>query len=76
MDSAGNDGTVALGGGAMEIFSRLIYRYCGEYRPTQAMNDRMAIIGKKDYFIVTSNGECHFELSGFDLKKIYEIEGD
>ena len=39
------------------------------------MNDLKSIVGEKDYFVVTSNGECHFELCGFDPKKIYEIEG-
>lgn len=31
---------------------------------------------RKDYFVVTSNGEGHFELCGFDPTKIYEIEGN
>ncbi len=39
------------------------------------MKDLKAIVGDKDYFVVTSNGECHFELCGFDPDKIYEIEG-
>ena len=40
------------------------------------MNDLKAIVGEKDYFVVTSNGEGHFELCGFDPTKIYEIEGN
>ena len=40
------------------------------------MEDLKAIVGDKDYFIVTSNGECHFELCGFAPEKIYEIEGN
>ena len=32
--------------------------------------------GEKDYFVVTSNGEGHFELCGFNPTKIYEIEGN
>ena len=40
------------------------------------MSDLKAIIGEKDYFVVTSNGECHFEMCGFDPEKIYEIEGN
>ena len=40
------------------------------------MEDLKAIVGDKDYFVVTSNGECHFELCGFDPDKIYEIEGN
>ena len=30
------------------------------------METLQALVGQKDYFIVTSNGECHFEKSGFD----------
>ena len=56
--------------------ARLIHHYCGQYRPTPVMEDLKAIVGDKDYFVVTSNGECHFELCGFDPDKIYEIEGN
>ena len=28
------------------------------------------------FFVVTSNGECHFELCGFAPEKIYEVEGN
>lgn len=58
------------------FWARLIHRYCGQYRPTPVMEDLKAIVGEKDYFVVTSNGECHFELCGFDPEKIYEIEGN
>ncbi len=58
------------------FWSRLIHRYCGQYQPTPVMEDLRAIVGDKDYFIVTSNGECHFEMSGFDPGKIYEVEGN
>ena len=39
------------------------------------MQDLRAIVGSKDSFVLTSNGECHFEHSGFVPEKIYEIEG-
>ena len=55
---------------------RLIHHYCGQYQPTPVMNNLKAIVGEKDYFVVTSNGEGHFELCGFDPTKIYEIEGN
>lgn len=58
------------------FWARLIHRYCGQYRPTPVMEDLKAIVGEKDCFIVTSNGECHFELCGFDPEKNYEIEGN
>lgn len=58
------------------FWARLIHHYCGQYQPTPVMEDLKAILGEKDYFVVTSNGECHFELCGFDPEKIYEIEGN
>ena len=58
------------------FWSRLVHHYCGEYRETRVMSDLKKIIGKKDYFVITSNGECHFELCGFPPEKIYEIEGN
>ena len=58
------------------FWSRLIHHYCGEYKESQVMRDLKAIVGNKDYFIVTSNGECHFEMSGFATENIYEVEGN
>ena len=58
------------------FWARLIHRYCGQYQPMPVMNDLKAIVGEKDYFVVTSNGEGHFELCGFEPTKIYEIEGN
>ncbi len=40
------------------------------------MADLKKVIGKKEYFVVTSNGECHFEMCGFAPEKIYEVEGN
>lgn len=58
------------------FWSRLIHHYCSKYQPTAVMNDLKAIIGNKNYFIITSNGECHFEMSGFDTNRIFEVEGN
>ena len=58
------------------FWSRLVRHYCGNYQETQVMADLKKVIGEKDYFVVTSNGECHFELCGFVPEKIYEIEGN
>jgi len=58
------------------FWSRLVYHYCIGYSATPVMQDLKAIIGGKDYFIITSNGECHFEMSGFDPERIYEVEGN
>ena len=58
------------------FWSRLVRHYCKEYRETQVMADLKTVIGEKDCFVVTSNGECHFEMCGFSPEKIYEIEGN
>lgn len=58
------------------FWSRMVNHYNGSYQATQVMKDLKAIIGGKDYFIVTSNGEQHFQLAGFDPQKVYEVEGD
>lgn len=55
---------------------RLIANYYLNYQSTQVMQDLKSLIGNKDYFIVTSNGECHFELAGFSAEKIFEVEGN
>lgn len=58
------------------FWSRLVHHYCGEYKESQVMKDLKAIVGNKDYFVVTSNVECHFEMSGFAPENIYEVEGN
>lgn len=58
------------------FWSRLVRHYCKEYRETQVMADLKTVIGEKDCFVVTSNGECHFEICGFSPEKIYEVEGN
>ena len=58
------------------FWSRLVHHYCGNYAATPVMQDLREIIGDRDYFVVTSNGECHFEQSGFNPEKIYEVEGN
>lgn len=56
--------------------SRLIWHYCGDYKPTPVMQNLRKLVGNKPYFVVTSNGEGHFEQSGFDEDQVYEVEGN
>lgn len=58
------------------FWSRLIHHYCGEYKESQVMKDLKAVVGNKNYFVITSNGECHFEMCGFAPDNIYEVEGN
>ena len=58
------------------FFSRLINHYSGNYAGSEVMDDLKAIVRDKPYFILTSNGEGHFELADFDPQKVYELEGN
>lgn len=57
------------------FWSRLVNHYSGSYEATPVMKTLAKIAEGKEYFIVTSNAECHFELSGFSPDRIYEVEG-
>lgn len=57
------------------FWSRLIKHYCIDYQPTGIMKALQTLSGDKNHFVITSNGECHFELSGFRDDRVYEIEG-
>ncbi len=58
-----------------EFFRRLVKYWVKDYTPSQVMKDLLAIVGDKPYFIVTSNGDTHLELSGFNPARVFEIEG-
>ena len=58
------------------FWSRLVHHYFGSYQETPVMKDLKTLVGDRDYFVVTTNGECHFEACGFDPAKIYEMEGN
>lgn len=57
------------------FWSRLIHHYCGRYHTTETMRNLRSLTKEKDCFVITSNGECHFEMSGFAAERVYEIEG-
>ena len=59
----------------LEFHRRLVKFWVDDYQPSQVMHNLMKVIGQKDYFILTSNGDLHLEKSGFDEKRIFEIEG-
>ena len=58
-----------------EFLRRLIGYWVTDYRPSQVMKDLLAVVGDKDYFILTSNADTHLELSGFAPGKVFEVEG-
>lgn len=59
----------------LEFHRRLVKFWVEDYQPSQVMHNLMKVIDQKDYFILTSNGDLHLEKSGFDEKRIFEIEG-
>lgn len=58
-----------------EFFKTLIRYWIDDYKPSQVMKNLLNVVGKMDYFIITSNGDTHLELSGFAPEKVFEIEG-
>lgn len=58
------------------FLSRLIYKNYHKYEVSTAMKSLYELAHDKPYFIVTSNGECHFEKTGFKDENIFEIEGN
>lgn len=47
-----------------------------EYHPSQVMENLKAVLSGKEYFILTSNADTHFQLCGFDAGRIFEAEGN
>jgi NAD-dependent SIR2 family protein deacetylase len=58
------------------FWSRLITKYIHEYQVSPQMKNLKRLVSDKPYFIITSNGETHFEKAGFDENCIYEVEGN
>ncbi|WP_455645922.1 hypothetical protein [Methanosphaera sp.] len=45
------------------------------YNGSEVFNDLKKIVEAKDYFIITSNADKHFQINHFDENKLFEIEG-
>ena len=57
------------------FLSSLVKEWVTDYRPSEVMMNLRDIVGDKDYFIVTTNGDTHLEESGFSPDKVFELEG-
>lgn len=65
-----------LRGEAKQSFlARLRTYLVDDYVPTPAFASLKKLLAGKDWFVITSNADTHFELSGFDPQRIWEIEG-
>lgn len=58
-------------------YMQTVHRYMIEdYSGSLVMQNLMRIVGNKDYFIVTSNCDTHFQMNGFAEERIFEVEGN
>lgn len=57
------------------FLSKLVKDWVADYTPSEVMLNLKSIVGGKDYFIVTTNGDTHLEESGFSADKVFELEG-
>lgn len=58
------------------FFSRMYEYFIGNGEASSIMRNLYEIMKDKNYFVVTSNGDTHFELAGFSKDRIFEIEGN
>jgi len=56
-------------------FSRNCVTYI-DSKPTQLYKDLLKLVKDKDYFVLTTNVDDHFEKAGFDTKRIFATQGD
>lgn len=47
-----------------------------DYKGSSVMKNLLEILRGKRYFVVTSNGDTHFQMNGFDPDRIFEVEGN
>lgn len=60
-----------------ERFMAQVHQYLiDDYQPTTVFHDLQQLLAQKDYFVVTSNADTHFQMNGFDPQKLWEIEGN
>ena len=58
-------------------FMRKVHQYLiDDYQKTEIFAMLKQIVNQKNYFVVTSNADTHFQLNGFNPEKIFEIEGN
>lgn len=52
----------------------LLNRYT--YQPGQVYKNLFDLLRSKDHFVITTNGDALFEKTGFDLERIFSVQGD
>ncbi|MFB9768942.1 hypothetical protein [Lactiplantibacillus modestisalitolerans] len=62
---------------ARQAFTRQLHRYLIDDYPGAAQFQQIRqLISTKDYFVLTSNADQHFQQNDFDAQRIWEIEGN
>lgn len=57
-------------------WSRFIYYNRYNLEPQKVYQDLLQMVKKKNYFILTTNVDHQFQLSGFDKKRLFYTQGD
>ncbi len=57
-------------------WSRHIYYNRYDLSPGRPYRDLLALIGEKDYFVLTTNVDHQFQLAGFDKARLFYTQGD
>lgn len=64
-------------GSDKQEYMQTVHQYLiDNYAGSQVMKDLLSILAGKEYFIVTSNADTHFQINGFDPERIFEVEGN
>lgn len=58
------------------FFSRLYEYFLGNKEASSVMKNLYELVKDKNYFVITSNGDNHLELAGFQSERLFEIEGN
>lgn len=58
------------------FWSRMVYLNRYSDIPGTVYSDLLDLIGKKNYFVITTNVDHCFQKSGFDKKKLFYTQGD
>ncbi|MGD6886985.1 Sir2 family NAD-dependent protein deacetylase [Staphylococcus shinii] len=59
-----------------KFYSKLYQYFLADYQLSEVMKNLYELISDKNYFVITSNIDNHFEYSGFENSKIFEVEGN
>ncbi|MCH3921577.1 hypothetical protein [Limosilactobacillus sp.] len=63
--------------GARRAFMAKLHQYLiDDYHGADQFRLLKQLVGERDYFVITSNADQHFQLNGFEPHRLWEIEGN